>query len=192
MFVISAERPNDAAAIETLLDKAFGADRLKKTAYRYRGGIAPIPELGLVALDRHANSTNATRSADELAGSNRFWPIGIGAETPALLLGPLAVHPDRSGEGIGRALIQQSLDLAQMRGHGIVLLVGPLDYYGQFGFRLAAPYGIVMPDEGLERLLVAELAPNALENVGGDGLVRRWVRRRSCQGLDTPHIRHAA
>lgn len=192
MFVITAERPGDGPAIETLLDRTFGAERHEKTAYRYRDGIAPVPGLGLIALDRGRKRGNGAQGAGSLIGSIRFWPIWIGTDTPALLLGPLAVSPDRGGDGIGRALMRQSLDLTQMRGHGIVLLVGPLDYYGQFGFRPAAPLGITMPHEARERLLVAELAPNALAEVGGDGFVRRWVRCRAGQGLGKKRIRLAA
>lgn len=192
MFVITPERPGDGPAIETLLDRAFGAERLKKTAYRYRSGGAPVPGLSLVALDRGVKGGNGARGAEALVGSIRFWPVEIGAGTAALLLGPLAVSPGRIGEGIGRALMRQSLDLAQMRSHRIVLLVGPLDYYGQFGFRPAAPHGIAMPDEARERLLVAELAPNALAGVGGDVLARRWVRRRNGQGRRMPCISVAA
>ena len=183
MFVISAERPGDGPAIEALLDRAFGPDRHTRIAYRYRRDVAPVPGLGLIALDR---------GADALVGSIRYWPVTIGAGTPALLLGPLAVAPGRGGEGIGRDLMRQSLDLAQARGNGIVLLVGRQDYYGKFGFRPASPHGIAMPDETPQRLLVAELAPNALAGVGGDVLVRRWIRRRTDQRPGMPHNRVAA
>lgn len=170
MFSITAERPGDCAAIESLLDQAFGPGRHGKTAYRYRDGVAPVPGLSLIALD-HARMTGYDESDRRaLIGSIRFWPVRLGAGTPALLLGPLAVAPGRGGEGIGRALVWQSLDLAQMRSHGIVLLVGPRTYYGQFGFQPAAAHGIAMPGEDQERLLVAELAPDALLDVGGDVL----------------------
>ena len=39
-----------------------------------------------------------------IAGAIRYWPVRVGAAgTPALLLGPVAVHPTRQGEGLGRA-----------------------------------------------------------------------------------------
>ena len=171
MFVISAKRQADGLAIKTLLDLAFGADRTRKTAYRYRAGVAPVSGLELVARD-----VGATAGAP-LVGTIQYWPVVVGAGVPALLLGPLAVAPGRAGEGIGRALVNRSLDLAQANGHRIVLLVGPMDYYGQFGFHPATPHGIVMPDEAPERLLVAELVPGTLHGVSGDVLSRRWVRR---------------
>ncbi len=171
MFVISAKRRADGPAIESLLDLAFGPGRTGKTAYRYRAGVMPVSGLELVARDAGAPD------AAPLVGSIQYWPVTIGTGTSALLLGPLAVAPGRAGEGIGRALVNRSLDLAQGKGHCIVLLVGPMDYYGQFGFRPAAPHGIAMPDEAPERLLVAELLPGALQGVSGDIHSRRWVRR---------------
>ena len=51
---------------------------------------------------------------DVLAGAIRYWPVRIGgAGTPALLLGPVAVHPTRQGEGLGALLITESLDRAR-------------------------------------------------------------------------------
>lgn len=171
MFEITAERPQDGAAIEALLDQAFGADRHAKISYGYRAGVAPDPRLRLVA-----------REPGRIVGTIRYWPVRIGGATPALLLGPLAVAGDRRSGGIGAALIGRSLGMAAQAGHRIVLLVGDLDYYRRFGFRPAAPYGLVMPREKPERLLVTELAPGALDRVSGDLLPWRRVRRRLTGG----------
>ena len=186
MFVISAERPGHGPAIDLLLDQAFGPGRHAKTAYRYRRGIAPVSGLGLVAVEPGAPDPAP------LVGSIRYWPVAIGTGTPALLLGPLVVAPGRGGEGIGRTLMRQSLDLAQSNGHRIVLLVGPMDYYGQFGFNPAMPHGIAMPGEAPERLLVAELAPNALAGVSGAIVAGRSVRLPIGQRPGTSAARAAA
>ena len=186
MFVISAKRQADNLAITSLLDLAFGPDRHLKTAYRYRNAVAPVPGLELVARDAGAASTAP------LVGSIQYWPVAIGDDVPALLLGPLAVAPGRAGEGIGRTLVNRSLDMAQAGGHRIVLLVGPMAYYGQFGFRPAAPHGLTMPDEAPERLLVAELVPDALTGVAGTVKSRRWVRPRRRQRPRLPGDRAAA
>ena len=47
---IIAEQPEHSAAIEALLDIAFGGTRAAKTVYRLREGVAPIGELGFVAV----------------------------------------------------------------------------------------------------------------------------------------------
>ncbi len=186
MFVISAKRPGDASARDALLDWAFGPDRHRKTAHRYRAGAAPVAGLELMARDPRPGGGAA------IVGSIQYWPVVIGIDTPALLLGPLAVAPGRAGEGIGRTLVNRSLDMAQAQGHRLVLLVGPLKYYGELGFRAAAPHGITMPDEAPERLLVAELAPHALSGVSGELKPWRWVRRDRPGRLGTLRDRVAA
>lgn len=175
MFEITAERPEDAAAIESLLDETFGPDRHAKVSYRYRDGVAPERRLCLVARD-----------GGRLVGSIRHWPVIIGtAATPALLLGPVAVAADCGGRGIGRALVQRGLAEAAALGHRIVLLVSDLDYYRRFGFQPAPP-AIVMPGERPERVMVARLVPGALDGVRGvvqPARVRRDVRGRALAPL---------
>jgi predicted N-acetyltransferase YhbS len=157
---IETQQPEDSAAIEILLDEAFGADRHKKQSYRFRQLVGPVSALCLVARDR-----------GRLVGTIRQWPVTILGDrsmTPALLLGPLGVARARRSEKIGDRLMRESLRLADELGHQIVLLVGDLSYYGRFGFRAAAPHGIFMPGEQAERLQVLELEPGALAGVAGD------------------------
>jgi len=157
---IEPEQPQDADAIEALLDEAFGPDRVKKQSYRYRQSAAPVAPLCLVA-----------REEGRLLGTIRYWPIAIRGErraTPALLLGPIGVAADRRRERIGDRLIRQTLLQACELGHRLVLLVGDIGYYGRFGFRPATPYGIRMPGEQPERLQLLEFASGALAGVAGD------------------------
>ncbi|HZT21227.1 MAG TPA: N-acetyltransferase [Dongiaceae bacterium] len=157
---IEPQGPADSAAIEALLDECFGPDRRRKQSYRFREATGPVEALSLVARD-----------GERLVGTIRQWPVvilGSRHATPALLLGPVGVAADRRKERIGDRLIRESLGLADELGHGIVLLVGELGYYGRFGFRPAAPHGIFMPGEEPHRLQVLELAPGALTGVAGD------------------------
>ncbi len=162
MFDITTERPEDAAAIDRLLDAAFGANRQSKTSYRYRRGVAPVHDLRLVA-----------RANDAVVGTLRFWPVAISeAAEPALLLGPLAVDPLLHGRGIGTALMGQGLDMAAWARHRIVLLVGDIGYYARFGFRSASSRGIVMPGENQNRVLARALSFGAFGGVSG--VVQPW------------------
>jgi predicted N-acetyltransferase YhbS len=147
MFLIRAEAAGDAAQIEPLLDRCFGVDRHQKTSYRYRRGVAPLTDLAFVAED----------DTGTLVGAIRYWPIRLGP-LPALLLGPLAIDPDRQGRGIGRALVFHSLESATAAGHRLVFLVGDPAYYARFGFTVA-PSGIVMPGEQASRLNYRVLDP---------------------------------
>ena len=149
----------DHDAVEHLLDLSFGSNRHGKTSYRLREGSTPVPGLSLVVRDPGVR----------LSGTISFWPLAIGAgATPALLLGPLAVHPDRQGLGIGLALMREGLARAAAQGHALVLLVGDEPYYAKLGFR-KIPEGLIsLPgpvDPG--RFLYLDLKPGALEGASG-------------------------
>jgi len=147
MFLIRAEAAGDALQIEPLLDRCFGIDRHSKTSYRYRDLVQPLAELAFVAEDDTAT----------IVGAIRYWPIRLD-QLPALLLGPLAIDPERQGRGIGRALVFHSLETATAAGHRLVFLVGDPAYYARFGFTVA-PSGIVMPGEQPSRLNYRVLDP---------------------------------
>ncbi len=151
-----AEKPTDAAAVEAIHEETFGPGRFARTAFRLREGVPHDPVLSLVA--EHGGA---------VVGSVRLTPIRIG-DSPALLLGPLAVRPDLKSRGVGKALMRKSMDEARRAGHRLVLLVGDLPYYWPFGFRVVKPGAVEMPgpvDPG--RLLIAELIAGASEGLTG-------------------------
>lgn len=152
-------QPQDIAAIEHLLDLSFGTDRHTKTSYRLREGNHAASGLSLVVRDPGVG----------IAGTISFWPLAIGeSETPALLLGPLAVHPDRQKLGIGLMLMTEGLARAKAQGHALVLLVGDEPYYSKVGFRKLPPGLISLPGPvNLDRFLYLELKAGALEGVSG-------------------------
>ncbi|HAT07897.1 MAG TPA: hypothetical protein DCS39_01420 [Rhodobiaceae bacterium] len=76
-------------ALLQLLDIAFGPGRATRTAERLREGNRHISEYDRMAV---------TKTNGVLVGAISFWPVAID-ETAALLLGPLAVHPDHAGAG---------------------------------------------------------------------------------------------
>jgi predicted N-acetyltransferase YhbS len=92
-------------------------------------------------------------------GTVRLWNVSAG-ETQALLLGPLAVHPDVRSRGIGAALMAEAIERARELGHRAILLVGDAAYYGRFGFSAAATGDLRMPGPfDQARLLGLELVP---------------------------------
>ena len=115
MFRITPENPDDLDEVEYLYDLAFAPGRSALSSYRLRDGVDPIAELSLVARDKY----------DILAGAIRFWPVQIGqAGHAALLLGPVAVHPTRQGEGLGSLLISNTSEIAVNLGWSRVILIG--------------------------------------------------------------------
>jgi predicted N-acetyltransferase YhbS len=159
LFSVETEQLADAEAIEHLLDLSFGLSRRTKTSYRLREGSAPAPGLSLVVRDAEVG----------LAGAISFWPLSIGRDSvPALLLGPLAVHPKRQNLGIGMKLMRQSLAEATRQGHALVLLVGDLPYYERVGFRQGPQGRYILPGPvDPQRLLYLELATGAMESASG-------------------------
>ena len=164
MFRLLQETPDDAWEVEALLDLAFAPGRSALSSYKLREGVEPVAELCTVARDEY----------DSVAGAIRYWPVQIGEERlPALLLGPVAVHPTRQGEGIGALLIMETLERARKLGWTRVILVGDEPYYRRFGFRRDLALGLDYPRPvNFNRLLARELVSGSMENVAG--LVQRW------------------
>ena len=165
MFRILPETPQDTAEVEYLYDLAFAPGRTALSSYRLRDGIDPVPGLSLVARDEY----------DAIGGAIRYWPVRVGeAGTPALLLGPVAVHPTRQGEGLGALLMSESLHRAAELGWTRVILVGDEPYYGRFGFSREAARSLdYPPPTNPDRLLARALEPDAFNGVSG--LVRNWT-----------------
>ncbi|MEI9926612.1 MAG: N-acetyltransferase [Sphingomonas sp.] len=116
-------------AVETLLDRAFGADRRTRTAYRVRAGTRAIPELSFAAV----------RDDGALAGTIQCWPVALacdgGGMVPLVMVGPVAVDPLWQQEGIGRALMERMLEAAaesDVPGGDALMLIGDPEYYGRF------------------------------------------------------------
>ncbi|HEX8300556.1 N-acetyltransferase [Sphingomonas sp.] len=136
----------DPQGVESLLDRAFGADRRGRTAYRVRGGASAIGELSFAAV----------REGGALAGTIQCWPVELscdgGASVPLTMVGPVAVEPEWQQEGIGRALMDRMLQAVPgcgTPGCRALMLIGDPEYYGRFfgftaektgGWRLPGPF----------------------------------------------------
>ncbi len=124
MLTITPEHPDDTWEVEALYDLCFAPGREALSSYRLRDDVAPVAGLSMVARDGDGI----------LAGAIRFWPVTVSGHI-CLLLGPIAVHPTRQGEGLGGLLIRESLSQAKIAGWDRVILVGDAPYYGRFGFQ---------------------------------------------------------
>jgi predicted N-acetyltransferase YhbS len=158
-FSIVPEAPGDHDNIERLLDLCFGLGRRAKTSYRLREGERPVEGLSFVAKT----------GTGELVGAISYWRVLIGGSAaPALLLGPLAVHPELQGRGIARALMRLTLELARQRGDRLVILVGDEPFYARVGFRKLPEGRLSLPGPvDPKRFLYLELADGALDGVSG-------------------------
>lgn len=132
MYTLSRENLDDGPEVEALYDTCFAPGREALSSYRLRDGVPPVAGLCLVARD----------DLDIVSGAVRFWPVRVG-KAEALLLGPIAVHPTRQGEGLGSLLMDAGLEAAKDTGWRRILLVGDAPYYGNFGFTLLG--NVAMP-----------------------------------------------
>ncbi|MGC6328883.1 GNAT family N-acetyltransferase [Rhizorhabdus sp. FW153] len=154
-----------ASSVEQLLDLAFGADRHGRTAYRLRAGMGAIPTLSFAAVDEEGH----------LLGSIQCWPIEIAASSgevaPLILVGPVAVLPDRQRDGLGRKLVEAALAVADDSRAEPMMLIGDADYYGRFfGFTADATGGWQLPGPVDRDRLLVRLRPG--QRVMVEGLLR--------------------
>jgi predicted N-acetyltransferase YhbS len=146
----------DPAAVEALLDAAFGTDRHGRTAYRLRAGTAPIADLSFALFDEAA-----------LVATIQCWPLMLtgddGLARPLVLVGPVAVAPDRQRDGLGRRLMEAMLDATRRIDRRDMLLIGDPEYYERFfGFSAAATGGWRVPGPVERHRLLAHLVDPAI------------------------------
>ncbi|KAJ56003.1 acetyltransferase [Actibacterium mucosum KCTC 23349] len=155
MLTLHTETAEDWWEVEALYDLCFAPGREALSSYRLRDGVPPIADLCLVSRDEY----------NAVAGAIRHWPVRVGGD-PAVLLGPIAVHPTHQGEGLGAFLIQQAMDRARALGHPRMLLVGDAPYYGRFGFQRLQDVEMPPPTNPA-RVLGAALCDGAWDGVTG-------------------------
>ncbi|MGB0959454.1 MAG: GNAT family N-acetyltransferase [Halocynthiibacter sp.] len=160
MYHLNSETDQDLWEVEALYDTCFAPGREALSSYRFRRNVPPVQALSILARDADGI----------LGGAIRYWPVMIG-DAPVLLLGPVAVHPTRQGEGLGGMLVRESLSVARDLGWERVLLVGDAPYYKRFGFEKRGDV-IMPPPTNPDRVLGYELTDGAWDGVSGQ--VTAW------------------
>ncbi|ETA52563.1 GNAT family N-acetyltransferase [Ponticoccus alexandrii] len=155
MFTLAQEMPQDWWEVEALFDLCFAPGRTALSSYRLRDEVPPVAGLCRVARDQYGN----------LGGAIRCWPVMVGLHE-ALILGPVAVHPTAQGEGLGGALVRDTVARAAEQGYARILLVGDAPYYARFGFERLD--GVEMPPPtNPDRVLGLALVDGAWDGVRG-------------------------
>lgn len=153
----------DPAQVEAILDAAFGPERHGRTAYRLREGMAMLPALSFAA-----------RVDGVIVGTVQCWPVAHhgdgGTTTPLVMVGPVAVLPDRQQRGLGRRLMEAAMAAAPASADGALMMIGDPEYYGRF-------FGFSADDTGTwrlpgpfepRRLLAASVGDYAVPDAPGD------------------------
>lgn len=154
------------STVEQLLDRAFGADRHGRTAYRLRDGVPALVGPSLGAIEDGA-----------LLGTIQLWPVLFngddGRKVPLVLVGPVAVVPERQRDGIGRQLVDGAL--ARLP-DAPLMLIGDPEYYGRFfGFSAACTAEWRLPGPFEQRRLLARGngVPHGAGEIGPDMALAR-------------------
>ncbi|MDX2096617.1 MAG: N-acetyltransferase [Leptolyngbyaceae cyanobacterium bins.59] len=141
-FQIRPEQAEDQPTIATLHQQAFGRENEAQLVERIRHSDRYVPELSLVAEKEGAIVGHGLFSYVDLVGPSRSW---------VLALAPIAVHPDYQRQGIGSALIEAGIELAETSGEPLINVLGHPEFYARLGFEPALQYRIAcslsVPDE---------------------------------------------
>lgn len=176
------EEPSDYAEVENLTREAFWNKYAPGCTEHYllhilRESPGYVPDLHFVAA-----------MGDQIVGSIVYSRCTVVADNgerwPMLTFGPISVWPKYQRQGIGSALIEHTTGLARERGERAVIICGSPDYYGRFGFRPSACYGITMPDGGsFDAFQALELHPGAISGVNG-----RYYQDKAFERLDSASV----
>lgn len=126
-MLIRPEALPDYPAVAALHTCAFGnrAAEAAIVALR-RQSPAYDPELSLVAI-----------SEGHITGHVLLTPWTVrllGQDVRAVNLAPIAVQPQRQGQGIGGALIREAHAVARAKGYAVSFLLGHAGYYSRLGY----------------------------------------------------------
>jgi putative acetyltransferase len=160
-IIIQPEQPGDAEAIRRVNQLAFGREAEGQLVDRLRRSNGYIPALSLVAMAK-----------GQVAGHILFTKVYIvgsdGSRHETLALAPMAVLPALQRQGIGGQLVRRGLADARQFGYQSVVVLGHPEYYPQYGFRLAAQWGVTAPfPVPSEAFMAFELVPGALAGTPG-------------------------
>jgi putative acetyltransferase len=135
--IVRAETPADHAAIRHVVETAFGDTTTADLVEMIRASDRYVPELSLVAVAEGQSVGHVMSSyVDLVPGTRRVLQVG-----------PLAVVPSQQRRGIGSALMEETIRLADERAEPLLLIEGNPAYYCRFGFVRADEQGIEPPAE---------------------------------------------
>ncbi len=167
-MIIRSELPEDYAAVMNLTYKAFltlnfpGRRRPDEhfLIHLLKDSTSVVRELSFVAVDDGEIIGHILYTKSEILRSDD-------SKSETITFGPLSVLPERQKQGIGRALVQHSMEKARELGFGAVLITGVPDYYPKLGFKRARDFGLVLTDGTAEDYFMAyELTPGYLSGGG--------------------------
>lgn len=168
-IIIRRETPADYAAVEHLTREAFWNVYRPGCTEHYvvhvlRSDPDFVPELDLV-MERDG----------QLIGHVLYMRAKIMAdddrEIPMMTFGPISIRPDLQRQGLGKYLLDASMERARELGAGALCIEGNIEFYGKSGFVVAGTKGIRYHEQPEQEIvpyvLLKELQPGFLDGVTG-------------------------
>ena len=158
-MLIREEQPRDIGRIHDVNEAAFGRPDEARLVDVLRDAARPF--LSLVAEEN-----------GEVVGHICFTPVEVeryeGSKINILGLAPMSVHPAHQRRGIGSKLVEAGVEECRRAAYPAVVVLGHPNFYPRFGFRPAAPNGLVSTYDVPEPVfMVLELQPGALRDLRG-------------------------
>jgi putative acetyltransferase len=149
VIAIRVERADEQGAVHAIHEAAFETDLEARLVRRLRSDGEIL--LSLIAVDDDEPVGNVILSPMQVKADGRF--------VEAAAVGPIGVLPARHGEGIGSALMRESVDWARTEGFTAMFLLGDPEYYRRFGFRAetAAPFASSYAGPYFQALILDDL-----------------------------------
>lgn len=182
-IVIRHEKPEDCKVVEEVAREAFwnlyfpGCSE-HFVIHKLRKHADFIPELSFVI-----------EVDGEVAGSIFYTKSKIvsedGKSLDTITFGPVSISPDKHRMGLGRQLIEHSIELAREMGHPAILTMGYPYHYEPYGFEGGKAYKVSMPDGKFYKgLLVLPLYEGALDDVSGYAVFSDVLEEPTKEELD--------
>lgn len=168
-YVIELERPEERFETENLTREAFWnvyapgcVEHYILNKFRDRKDF--VPELNLCMKIEGELVAHIMYSRSEIQ-------LDDGGVKPIMTFGPFSVLPRLQRQGLGAALLAESMTRARKLGADVLAICGNPDVYGGSGFVTASGKGVHYYAEPRENVvpyfLVKELVPGALDGVSG-------------------------
>ena len=94
-----------------------------------------------------------------------------GRKISLMTFGPISISPDCQRQGLGKRLLDYSMERARELGAGALCIEGNIDFYGKSGFVVAGTRGIRYHGEPEQEIvpyvLLKELQPGFLDGITG-------------------------
>lgn len=171
-FILRQEEEKDYRAVEELTRRAFWNQNVPGCDEHYLAHILRGHEDFIPQLDLVTEAENGSIIGNVMYTKSRLTD-DTGTEMSILTFGPISVEPSCQRQGIGKAMLERSFEIAKAMGYQVIVIFGNPDNYVARGFKSCKRYNVCVGDGVFPTaMLVKELVPGSLDG-------RRWFFHES-------------